>query len=172
MVLQGAHLSGTGGLNQAAGMGMGDMAFEIYSKERQSKSLAPMLSISSKLGRCTFNRAAAEMLDKEAVLTVLLLWDSETYRMAIRPIPKKDPRSFNIRYARDKKDKRALSAAFSGVMFLKSVGYDMSDTKSYPLQWVPEQAHFEVQFPAERLQVKQQPLVAVEGGKKHEKVAG
>lgn len=148
------------------------MPFEIYTKERQSKSLAPMLSISAKLGRCTLNRAAAEMFDKDAVQTVLLLWDADTHRIAIRPIPKKDPRSFNVRYARDKKDKRAMSAAFSGVMFLKHVGYDMSDTKSYPLQWVPEQAHFEVQLPAERFQPKQQPLVAVEGGKKHGKAAG
>jgi hypothetical protein len=146
------------------------MAFEIYSKERQSKSLAPMLSISSKLGRCTLNRAAAEMFDKEAVLTVLLLWDSEAHRMAIRPIPKKDPRSFSIRYARDKKDKRALSAAFSGVMFLKHIGYDMSDTKSYQLQWVADQAHFEVQLPADRFGVS--PLVAMDGGKRHGKAAG
>jgi hypothetical protein len=144
------------------------MAFEIYTKERQSKSLTPMLSISAKLGRCTLNRAAAEMFDKDAVQTILLLWDAETHRVAIRPIPKKDPRSFNVRFARDK-DKRATSATFSGVMFLKHIGYDMSETKSYQIQWVSEQAHFEVQLPAEIFQSKQQPLVAVEGGKKHGK---
>jgi hypothetical protein len=147
------------------------MAFEIYTKERQSKSLAPVLSISAKLGRCTLNRAAAERFDKEAVQSVLLLWDAETQRIAIRPITSKHPSSFNVRYARDKKDKRAMSAAFSGITFLKHIGYDMSDTKGYPLQWVAEQSHFEVQIPAERFQAKQQPLVAVEGGKKHGKSA-
>lgn len=148
------------------------MAFEIYTKERQSKSLTPMLSISAKLGRCTLNRAAAEMFDKEAVQTVLLLWDPDTHRMAIRPITNKDPRSFNIRYARDKKSKRTTGAAFSGVMFLKHIGYSMSDTKSYQVKWVSEQAHFEVQFPAEQFQTTQQQLVAVEGGRKHGKAAG
>lgn len=148
------------------------MAFEIYAKERQSKSTTPMLSISAKLGRCTLNRAAAEMFDKDAVQTVLLLWDADAYRFAIRPIAKRDPRSFNVRYARDPKDKKTItSAAFSGVLFLKHIGYDISETKSYPIQWVAEQAHFEVQLPAERILGQQQPLVAVEGGKKHGKSA-
>jgi hypothetical protein len=130
-----------------------------------------MLSISAKLGRCTLNRAAAEILDKDAVQTVFLLWDAEAHKMAIRPIQKKDPRSFTIRYARDRKREKLTGAAFSGVLFLKHIGYDMSETKSYPLQWMPDPAQFEVQLPIEKLQGKQQPLVAVEGGKKHDKIA-
>lgn len=144
------------------------MPFEIYTKERQSKSLSPMLSISP-LGRCTLNRAAAEMFDKDAVQIVLLLWDNETHKMAIRPITKKDPRSFNIRYSRT--DKIATSAAFSGVLFLKHIGYDMSETKSYPIQWNQEEAHFEAELPKERFQGQQAPLMAMEGGKKHGKSA-
>jgi hypothetical protein len=143
------------------------MAFEIYAKERPSKSLTPMLSISQKLGRCTLNRAAAELFDKDAVQTALLLWDKETHRMGIRPLPKKDPRSFNIRYAR--KDKVATGASFSGVMFLNHIGYDLSETKSYPIRWNAEEGHFEVELPKERFGVP--PLVAMEGGKKHAKGA-
>jgi hypothetical protein len=145
------------------------MSFEIYAKERQSKSMAPMLSISP-LGRCTLNRAAAEMFDKDAVQIILLLWDQETHKIAIRPITKKDPRSFNVRFSR--KDKIATSAAFSGVLFLKHIGYDMSETKSYPIQWNAEEAHFEAELPKEKFQGQQQPLAAVEGGKRHGKAGG
>ncbi len=146
------------------------MAFELYTKERQSKSLAPMLSISAKLGRCTLNRAAAETFDKDGVTAVLLYWDAETHRIAIKSSANKDPRSFNIRFARDKKTKKVTSGAFSGVLFLKHIGYDMSETKSYPVKWVSEQGHFEVQLPAECFGVS--PLVAMDGGKKHGKAAG
>jgi hypothetical protein len=143
------------------------MGFEIYTKEFQSKSLAPMIAISP-LGRCSLNRAAAEMFDKDAVQTVLLLWDKDGYRFAIRPIAKKDPRSFNVRYTR--KDKLATSAAFSGVMFLKHIGYDFTETKSYPIRWNAEEAHFEVELPKERFGGVPL-LVPVEGGKKHAKGA-
>ena len=114
---------------------------------------------------------AAESLDKDGVTAVLLAWDADTYRIAIKAGTNKDPRSFNVQFARDKKTKKVTSAAFSGVLFLKHIQYDMSETKRYPLTWVSEHAHFEAQLPAEMFQAKQ-PLVAVEGGKKHGKAVG
>ena len=149
------------------------MPWEVFAKEFKSKSTNPMLSISP-LGRCTLNRAAAMMLDKEAVQTVLLLWDKEALKFAIRPIAKKDPRSFNIRYSRQKDGGKApTGAAFSGVMFLKHIGYNFSETKSYPVTKNENEDIFEVTLPKERFEgEQQQPLVAVEGGKKHGKAVG
>ena len=143
------------------------MAYEIYEKEFPSKSTSPTITISP-LGRCALNRAAAALFHKEAIENVLLLWDKDALKFAIRPITKKDSRSFNVRYAM--KEKVAVGAAFSGVLFLRHIGYDYSTTGTYPIKWDGEQAIFEVQLPKERFK-GQQPLLAVEGGKKHGKVA-
>src|SRR5260370_79677 len=75
------------------------MPYEIFAKEYPAKSTSPTLTISP-LGRCTLNRASAELMNKEAVETILLLWDKDSYRFAMRPIAKKDSRSFNIRYSK------------------------------------------------------------------------
>jgi hypothetical protein len=146
------------------------MGYEIYEKEFPTKSTSPTITISP-AGRCALNRAAAEMFHKEAVENVLLLWDKDAFKFAIRPITKKDSRSFSIRYSqKDKASKIVTGAAFSGIMFLKHIGYDFSTTKIYPLKWSVNEAIFEVELPKERFG-GQTPLVAVEGGKKHGKLA-
>jgi hypothetical protein len=147
------------------------MAYEIYVREFTSKSTAPTITIAAKLGRCTLNRAAAALFDKDAVENALVLYDKETHKFAIRPIVKKDPRSFSIRYSR--KEKNVIGAAFSGVMFLRHIGYDFSTSATYPIKWNADASLYEVELPKERFTGEQKPLIAVEGGKKHGKaVAG
>jgi len=146
------------------------MGYTIFEKQYPSKSIDSTITISP-LGRCTLNRAAAEILSKDAVENVLLLWDQDTKKFAIRPIAKKDHRSFQIRYQMKRKDdKTIVGAAFSGVMFLKHIGYDMSRTGTYPVTRSSDGGLFEVQLPVERFDT--QPLLtAVEGGRKHGKSA-
>jgi hypothetical protein len=152
--------------------GLKAMGYTIFEKEYPSKSTSPTITISP-LGRCALNRAAAEMLSKDAVDNVLLLWDGEAKKFAIRPITKKDNRSFAIRYTtRAKDDKTVVGAAFSGVMFLKYINYDMSSTGTYPFGRSADGTLYEVQLPAERFGSQQKPLMAVEGGKKHGKAVG
>jgi len=147
------------------------MAWEIFTKESKVRSTAPVLTIGKKLGRCTLNRAAAMLFDKEPVEYVLILWDKEKRKVGLRPIGKKDPRAFAIRYLRSKdKDHAVVAAAFSGVTFLHHIGYDLSTTKSYPIKWNEGESIFEVDIPAEKLSGSQ-PLYAVEGGKRHGKGA-
>lgn len=142
------------------------MGWEVFAKEYPAKSTSPTLTISP-LGRCTLNRAAAELMNKEAVETILLLWDKDAYRVALRPIAKKDSRSFAVRYS--KKDKIVTGAAFSGVMFLRHIKYDFSETKTYPIRWDADEGLFLVDLPKERFLTGQQPLMAVQGGKKQER---
>jgi hypothetical protein len=141
------------------------MGYEIYVREFASKSTVPTITISP-LGRCSLNRSAAALFDKEAVENVLLLWDKEGLKFAIRPITKKDARSFNIRYS--KKEKAVVGAQFSGVMFLRYIGYDFSKSATYTVKWNSDESIFEVELPREKFQ-GQQTLTAVEGGKKHAK---
>lgn len=144
------------------------MGYEIYEREFPSKSTSPTITISP-LGRCALNRAAAALFHKEAVENVLLMWDKDAFRFAVRPITKKDSRSFGIRYTL--KDKAVLGAAFSGVMFLRHIGYDFTTTGTYPVKWSANESIFEVELPKERFGKQQPSLTAVEGGKKHGKTA-
>ena len=123
----------------------------------------------SQLGRCTLNRAATEQLCREAkvVESILLLWDKETYKVAIKPITKKDNRSFNVRYT--KRDKAITGAAFSGVMFLRHIQYDFSETKTYPIRWNADESIFEVDLPKERFHAGVRSPIVIEGTKKQEK---
>jgi hypothetical protein len=143
------------------------MGYEIYEKEFPSKSTSPTITISP-LGRCSLNRAAAGMFHKEAVENVLLLWDRDTYKFAVRPITKKDSRSFNIRYSM--KEKTVVGAGFSGILFLRHIGYDYTKTATYPIKWDANQSLFEVELPRERF-TSIPSLVAMEGGKRNAKVA-
>lgn len=123
------------------------MPYEIYERIYPTKSTNPTVTISP-LGRCSLNRAAASLFQKEAVENVLLLWDRDALRMAIRPITKKDNRAFRIRY--QEKDKAVTGAAFSGVLFLKHIGYNSSTTATYPVKWNMNESIFEIELPADR----------------------
>jgi hypothetical protein len=149
------------------------MAWEIFTKEIRQKSTAPMLTIGQKLGRVTLNRSAALLFDKEGPIeAVLLMWDKDRRMVGIRPINKKDPRSFGVRYTRSKdKDKSITGAAFAAVGFLKHIGYDFSTTKAYPVKRSEDESMFEIEIPSDRFTGAQQPLIAVEGGRKHGKAA-
>lgn len=146
------------------------MGWEIYTKQARVVSASPKLTIGKRLGRCGLNRAAAVLFDKEGVDYVLLMWDKEGRRIGLRSSNKKDPRAFAVRTARKRdKDSTITGAAFSGITFLRHIGYDLSTSHSYPITWNTEDAVFEVQLSEGDLEQSQQPLVAVEGGKKHAK---
>jgi hypothetical protein len=144
------------------------MAWEVFSREYPARSTTPTLTISAK-GRCSLNRAASEAMHKQAVETILLMWDRDAYKLALRPIAKKDSRSFAVRY--NKRGKDVVGAVFSGVMFLKHIEYDMTETKTYPVNFDSDEGLFIVELPKDRFHDVQQPLIAVEGGKKQERHA-
>jgi hypothetical protein len=141
------------------------VAYEIYVREFATRSSStPKINISD-LGRCMLNRAAAEIFHKEAVEQILLLWDAQSRKFAMRPITKKDARSFTLRYSFNKQ-KVVQSAAFGGVMFFRHIGYDFKDGGTYPVIWNANDTIFEVELPESKFQGAQQPLIAVEGGRK------
>jgi len=99
------------------------MAYQVF--ERKSSRMGiPMLSF-SKLGQVVFNQPAAAILQKEAVETILILWDAAEKKMAMKTTGnKKDPRSYRIRY-----NPKGNGASFSAKTFLDHVGIDFSQRK-------------------------------------------
>jgi len=123
------------------------MAYEIFEKVIR-RVTTPMLTI-SQLGRLNFNTAASEVLHEHAVEDVLLMWDKELRKIAIRGINKKDTRSYRMRFSR-----RNKSAGFAAKPFLEHIGYNYSQTRSYPCTWNEEQGMFEAALPVDAFNSK------------------
>jgi hypothetical protein len=117
------------------------MSYEIFEKTIR-RDTEPRVTIST-LGRIQFNASASRILDKNAVETVLLLWDKDTRKIAIKSISKKDDRAYRMRYA-----KKGKGAGFAAKTFLEWCGYNYSETKGYPCEWNEADSMFEVSVPA------------------------
>jgi hypothetical protein len=123
------------------------MPWEIYEKVVR-RSTSPTLTI-SKLGRLSFNAAAAETLTKNSVNNVLLLWDKEAHKIGIRAVSKKDARSYTLHYAA-----KNANAGFAAKTFLCHINYNYRDTKAFPCHWNDKESTYEVDVPAESFAAK------------------
>jgi hypothetical protein len=127
------------------------MGYTIFERKR-IQSGTPGVSFSTG-GRVGINQAATQILQANAVENVLLLWDEERRRVAIRPITKKDKRAYRLTQGKS-------SSMFSGKSFLEYIGYDMGETRSFPAEWNEEDEIFEVEIPAEYFKSKRQRRLA------------
>src|SRR5258708_5697636 len=118
------------------------MPWEVYEKIIR-RSTTPMLAI-SKLGRFSFNSAAAETLTKHSVSHVLLLWDKSAHKVGIRAVGKKDSRSYSVHYAA-----KNANAGYAAKTFLHHINYNYTETKSFPCHWNEKDSTYEVEIPAE-----------------------
>jgi hypothetical protein len=136
------------------------MPFEVFSRKVR-RMASPQVTLTT-LGRIALNKSATATLEKHAVENVILLWDAETKRFAIRPIAKKDSRAYRVSYG-----KKGNGAGFSAVTFLDYIGYNYkNESRSFPADWNDQEGAFLICLNDEVLGQKFLPLTAVEGGKK------
>src|ERR1700692_3818143 len=132
------------------------MPFEVFSR-KTSRVGTPMMTFNS-LGRIALNKSSTRRLEKDAVEFVVLLWDRDSRRVAIRPLTKKDPRAYRVAYG-----KKGNGAGFSAKTFLDYIEYDYSISRSFPVEWNDKEGQFEAQIPAEHFKdTKQQKLLQVD----------
>ena len=117
------------------------MSWQIYEKTTARRSSDPTLTISKKFGRLGFNATAAEQMKKNAMETVLLMWDPENRQIGIRNVMKKDPRAYTLHFS-----KKQYGAGFAARTFLNHIGYDYSETRSFPCEWNEQDGIFVVQL--------------------------
>jgi hypothetical protein len=115
----------------------------------------PTLSI-GKLGRFGLNAFSAKYFRDTAVEFVLLLWDEETRRLALRPTSKKDGKAFTLKYD---KQGRGAGAGFFAKSFLEYINYDYSTTRTLPAEWNENQGILEVQIPDEAFRAEKESKV-------------
>ncbi len=128
------------------------MPYEIFTRKR-IQSGTPAVSFGP-MGRVGLNQASTQILQANAVEFILLLWDKDNRRVAIRPITKRDKRAYKLSYTKS-------SAQFSGKSFLEYINYDFSETRSFPAEWNEDEGVFEIEIPAEHFKVKKRRLVSL-----------
>jgi hypothetical protein len=84
----------------------------------------------SKIGQIVFNQAASMVFQKETVEHVLLLWDADEHKIAIKTTSnKKDPRAYRLKFLT-----QGNGSGFSAKTFLDHIGVDLSERKTIPIE--------------------------------------
>ncbi len=136
------------------------MGWEIFTRKTR-RGGSPSITF-NKLGRLALNKPATAKFEQEAVEFVLLLWDQTKRQVGIRPITKKDPRSYRLAYG-----KKGNGAGFSAKTFFDHIGLDYSESRQVPVRWDDGESMYIGEVPMEFFQkVRQQPLLAVGRGTK------
>jgi hypothetical protein len=118
------------------------MPYEIIPKKK-TRSITPFVSFSAR-GRVGLNQAATVIMENSAVEFVLLLWDKERNRVAIRPITKKDSRAYRLARAKSSSMVHAKS-------FMEQIHYNSDETKTFPAEWNESEGLLEIDIPVECL---------------------
>src|SRR5580704_14005776 len=95
------------------------MAYQIFEKQ-VTRTTTPAITI-TKIGRIMLNAACSRIFHENAVESVLLLFDKEQGKIALKPIGKKDARAYRVTYG-----KNQTGCSFSGKSFLDFAKIDYS----------------------------------------------
>ena len=125
------------------------MAYEVFTRKTPRMG-TPTITF-SKIGQIAFNQSASRILQKAAIESILLLWDSSEGKLAIKSTSnKKDVRAYRLRY-----NDKGNGAAFSAKTFLDHVGIDYSERKPIPIDINPDLEMFvEVKIPDAQMKKK------------------
>ena len=137
------------------------LAYQIFEK-KATRMGTPAVTV-LKNGRMALNSAATQVLHKNAVEFVLLLWDEDNLRLALRPISKRDSRAYKITYGLNNS-----GSSFSAKSFMDHIGWNLSANHTVAMAWNESEGMLEASVPPNFLKdSRQQKLLPVELGKKH-----
>ena len=103
------------------------MPFELFERKRTHGG-PPAVSI-SKMGLFVINASAIEKYFQKRKYAAIY-WDKEAGKVGIKPLVKKEEKSYNMHYS-----PKGNVGSMSATAFLKYVGYDLQETKSFPAAW-------------------------------------
>jgi hypothetical protein len=134
------------------------MPYEIFTRKIR-KLPTPAVTLNS-YGRMQFNKAATARLEREAVENVLLLWDKDTKKVALRSINKKDQRAYPVAYGA-----KGNGAGFSTKTFFDYIGLDFSQSRTIPIEFGEGDILMEFQIPEDAFLKDQQPKLVHDSSK-------
>jgi hypothetical protein len=116
--------------------------YEVFTRKTPRMG-SPVMSF-SKIGQITFNQTAARVLQNATIEHVLLMWDADERKVALKSTSsKKDQRAYRIRYA-----EKGNGGNFSAKTFMDYIGIDYSQRRGIPIEINPNHEMFiEVKLP-------------------------
>jgi hypothetical protein len=127
------------------------MSYEVFSR-KTPRIVSPAITIHP-TGRIYLNQGASAQLVKDAAKRVLLLWDRENLKLAIKPLSKKDNRAYSIAYSH-----KGSGSTITARGFLAWIGYSTEPgTVTLDAVWNEKEGIFEVKIPPEKITGEMQP---------------
>jgi hypothetical protein len=119
------------------------MAYEVFTRtairvDEPSLSLVPD-------GRIALNAAAARILAEAGVKSVLLLWDSNNKRVALKATAKGDKNAYAVSILRD-----SHSGSLRAKSFLSHIGWNAPKRTMLPATWNGKEKMLEITLPNEQ----------------------
>jgi hypothetical protein len=138
------------------------MGYEIFEK-KATRVGSPAVTFSK--DRISLNNPAAQIFYQDAVEFVLLLWDSDNLRVALRPLTKKDKRAYKLSYG-PVSNNQPNGASFSARTFQNHIGWKEGGSVVMPAEWNPKEGLMEFTGPGERIEDdRQKKLLSIDSAK-------
>ena len=116
------------------------MAYEVFKRSTVRQEL-PALSLVPG-GRIVANAAAARILTQAGVKSVLLMWDKNTHRLALKAVPKGDKNGYAVSLSTERH-----SGSLRAMQFLRYIGWSAPKRESLPATWNEKERMLEVTLP-------------------------
>jgi hypothetical protein len=120
------------------------MAYELFRREGVRVG-SPTLSITP-AGRIVVNAAGCRVLKEAALKRVMLLWDRDGRKMALKGAPKGEKHTFTVSFVRS-----GSSGTLSAKTFLRYIGWNAPGRVTLPAIWNQPDKMFEVVVPTRYL---------------------
>ncbi len=120
------------------------MAYEVF-KRTGVRVEQPALSLTPD-GRIALNAAATRVLIAAEVRAVLLLWDKQNRRVAIKSAPKGDKNAYAVSLVSDRR-----AGSLRAKTFLGYVGWSAPQRETLPATWNEKEKMLEITLPREFL---------------------
>jgi hypothetical protein len=135
------------------------MTYEVFA-QKQQRIQSAAVSIHP-AGRIYFNQEATSQLQAAGVKRVLVLWDKEHFRLALKHATKSDKRAYSIAFSN-----KGSGATITAKQFLKWIEYDTAPgTLTLEAEWNEKEKMYEVTVPREKVGKSGSPRSRKDGGK-------
>ena len=104
------------------------MAWEVFTRQI-IRTGEPAVTI-GKMGRIAFNMVATGILNDHKATHVVLMWDKESYKCAVKIASRNDSGAYTLTY-----NVKYNGAGFSAVTFLNYMRYDWTETRAFNAEW-------------------------------------
>jgi hypothetical protein len=117
------------------------MAYETF--ERRAVRVDELTIAVAPTGRIALNVASSRALLGAGVKAVKILWDRETYRIALQAARKGDINAYSIAFGGGSRSSTVTAKAF-----LRYIGWSSSRRQVVPAKWNERQKMLEAQLPS------------------------